>query len=854
MPTFDASKAQWITKEVEFTREKVEVRARNTEKSAWRRKLNLRKTKAVAGLPGAIPGKLTWNGEHDIKFGWKGILPVPANGIGLHARADNGTYLICDTKQCAHGVAAAVSRKRYEDLKNEIVSDFGLQWYREDYIYGQFYRAQNGHTFVRLLPEPVDKFDASVIELLKARRMLASLPFIFDAMEILAERRNATDIAAVAALAVGAERKRERLLCGWRHAAAVARSNLNNMVSDIPGVKDIEKEFAPGGKADYKTIQSVLEKVKPDKGEKWSVDGVHKAAALVARAFYAVQGHCKRTFKDGYLAMIGIQCSTTKAKVGSGDVELYKWPVDTEGRGFFKDYLDAYMACRQMSDRSAKNGSVYIGKLAAMLARAVSDFEVIELFALNLAYSAFDLGFTVELKQEVERTVIPDMPSLKGQWKLVERVAQPMDDPDYPGFVVSVYCREANGQKDFILAAKGTSSEDAAGTPLEKRTRDQADKAARVSTGVEADADPAGIAYHAVKKYFKRVLLKRLNELGATPQSKFIVTGHSLGGALTERLHLKVYEAGFKNVWSVAFSPPALDARTISKALYKDEQMGPAAFEKMTAIGGTWDAVTKGGGTGACIPLRVLAIRPWAPGTFTPVPYSVAGESIGDQRFLQHGVMFVHECKFAGWAIKQTRSFANDVVVEDTDDTYMVFDYCRDVTGWFYEATRSPWGIEFALPPEEAEKNTRKEFAAKPSTDRARNETGSIAKYIKQVMVLSDSEAVKEEARKQIEADLAKAGIPHEIGVRFFWVKGAEDIAKKLKDGSSWATGVILNPGGNSKADEIKKAYDEIKGKLPIAEVQLGDVADKVADHRVVNKGATGYSDAFVWMATVMSV
>ncbi|MGZ6142845.1 MAG: hypothetical protein ACXWLM_05880 [Myxococcales bacterium] len=862
MPTFAADKAEWIRKEVAFSREKIEVRARESEKSAWRRKLNLRKTKAVAGLPAAIPGRLNWGngGEHSILFGWKAILPLPSNGIGLHARDDKGVYLICSTPQCPHGVAAAVTRKKYDDLKKEIETDFGIKDYDGKYIYGQFYRADNGHTFVRLLPNSVDSFDPAAIELLKARRMLVSLPFIFDAMDVLADRLAARDIASLASLAVGAERKRARLVTGWRHAAAVSRAVGGLWLDEkLPGWKDLDKELAKGDKADLKAVAAALEKLVPDKDGKWTVEGVKKAAAVVARAFYALQAIVRRALGDGYLAVFGITLKVSKpatTQPGLLEEEDYRFPVDAEGRAFFKTYMDEMMACRQLTSRPDKNRHRFIGTLAAMIARSATDLEVLELFGLSLAYIAWEPGFQVEVKNDLERAVMTDLPSLKGAWTMVDRVAQPQDDPDYPGFVVSIYRREKDGARDFILVPKGTSLEDGKKAKDSERTRDQADKLERVSTGVEADGDPAGVAYHATKKYFKRVLLKKLrDDYGATPDSNIIVAGHSLGGALTERIHLKMYEFGFKKIWSVAFSPPALDARTISKALFKDEQMGPAAFERLTAIGGTWDVVTKGGDTGACIPLRILGIRPWAPGTFTPVPYSVAGNSTGDQRFLQHGVLYQHECKFAGWRLVQHRrtnaGALRDRVEEQTDDSYMVYDYCKDVTAGVFELSRTPWGMEHMLTADDSEKAIRKEFTVAPASDKERAKTGSVAKYVKEVMVLSDGEAVKEDDRKTLEQHLVEAGKRFEIGVRVIFEKGADDLAKKLKD-SIWATGCILNPGKNGKDEKLKKAIEELK--IPLAEVQLGEAPDAVTQHRVVNKGLAGYDDALTWMATVMSV
>ena len=247
MPTFDASKAKWLEKKVVYTREKLEVRARNSEKSSWRRALNVRSTQTVSGLPTAIPGQMKWaKDEHRIVFGWKSILPVPSGGIGLHARDEKGVYLICTDKVCRHvGANGAVSRKSFNDLMAEIKKDFGLVRYGEDFIYGQFYRNEGGtHTFVRLLPDKVDSFDHSVIELLRARRLLQSLPFVFGALEVLA-------LNLQGKIDADRDKARARLLNGWRHCHAISRAVGQALVYDdsLPGWKGIKEQLEKGDKA-----------------------------------------------------------------------------------------------------------------------------------------------------------------------------------------------------------------------------------------------------------------------------------------------------------------------------------------------------------------------------------------------------------------------------------------------------------------------------------------------------------------------------------------------------------------------------------------------------------------------------
>jgi len=348
------------------------------------------------------------------------------------------------------------------------------------------------------------------------------------------------------------------------------------------------------------------------------------------------------------------------------------------------------------------------------------------------------------------------------------------------------------------------------------------------------------------------VLLEKMKAAGLAADSKIIVTGHSLGGALTERLHLKLYEAGFKSIWSMAFSPPALDARTISKALYTDDQMGPAAFDRLAASGGTWDVVTKGGDTGACIPMRILCVRPWEPGAFTPVPYSVCGDNTPDKYFLQHGTMFQHECKTSGWKIFQKRK-TGDVVHEDTDESYNVYGYCRDVTVGLMESTRNPWSMEHMLTADDQEKAVRKEFGAKIGSDADRANKGSMAKYVKQVLVLNDVEQPEfksEENRLALDGHLVEHGKKNETAVRIYYVKGEDELAKKLRD-ATWATGCILNPGAHHKSEKLRDLIKELKFKVvEVHTAQVDAAADKIAAAAAqrMAKGIFGYADAMEWL------
>src|SRR5207248_1947504 len=191
-----------------------------------------------------------------------------------------------------------------------------------------------------------------------------------------------------------------------------------------------------GDKADLENVAGRLTDLAPDKGEDWSTEGARKAAALLARTFFTLQGVCLRTRGPMYLAGLGIQLLKDKEK------EDYRLPVLPEGRAEFKNYLDRLMAVRQLNDNGKKNGHVmYADALAAQLKKAVTDLEVLEIFGMNLAYVAWDKGYKVKIEHETEKTIWPDLPSLVGEWEMVERIAQPQDDPDYPGFVVAVWKR-----------------------------------------------------------------------------------------------------------------------------------------------------------------------------------------------------------------------------------------------------------------------------------------------------------------------------------------------------------------------------------------------------------------------------
>src|SRR5260370_31907645 len=86
---------EWLTKEVSFAREKLEVRARSSEKSGWRRAFDIRSTKSVEGLPATIPGDMVWaQKQYRIGFGWKAILPIPSAAIGLHPPDEKRHYLL----------------------------------------------------------------------------------------------------------------------------------------------------------------------------------------------------------------------------------------------------------------------------------------------------------------------------------------------------------------------------------------------------------------------------------------------------------------------------------------------------------------------------------------------------------------------------------------------------------------------------------------------------------------------------------------------------------------------------------------------------------------------------------------
>ena len=822
----------WLAKEVSFLREKVEVRARNSEKSGWRKALNIRSTQQVSGLPGSIPGDIVWEKKQfRVGYSWKSILPIPASGVSLHPRDDRSVFLLCgQPSDCTHGAAAL--KMKFSNLAEEIKGSFGLKTgYSEDFIYGQFYKTDDGaHTFVRLLPGKVEALDPAVLDLLRARQILRCLPFVFQGLDILAD-------LLVGKVHGPKDKVRARYVNAWRHALAMGRACEEFWADDaIPGWQGVHTELARNAKLDPAALSQKLAALVPDKDGKWTVQGVKKAAAVVARAFFGVQGICLRIWGADYLGQLGITLHQ------SGKDEEYRFAVDEAGRARFKNYLDKCMAVRQRDSGAAKNGDqAFKDALAGMLKEAVTDIEVLEIAGMNLAYMAFEPGFSFEVPGEMEKTLHSDMPDLKGTWALKHRFAQPANDPDYPGFVVSIYQRGS----DFWIVPKGTSGDDG-NAKLDVRTRDQADKKNGVSTGVEADGDPSGCAYHAVKK-FKKPFLAKLKELGASPASKVIVTGHSLGGALTERLHLKLYEAGYKDTFSLAFSPPGLDARSISKALFRDEALGPVAFDRIAASGGTWDGVTMGGATGSCIPLRISCIRPWAPGTFTPVPFSVVGDNTADQRFLQHGTMFQHEARYAGFALMQTRQ-AGDRVKEDCDSSYEVYDYCKDVTKSLANAAAKPALLELIMKPDHAEHATRVGFSKAPATDAEREQHGPVGNFEKLVLLLVQEDTVPASQRKELEAQVRAVARKSNLGVNFQYVS-AGDLQKKLHD-ATWAKGCIINVGAHQK--ELFDALHE--GKIPLVQVHpagwtlTGQGANE--PHHVSGDGLAPYSQAMEWLAT----
>src|ERR1041384_1152434 len=319
MPTF--SLPGWIGKEVAFVREKLQVRARSTEKTGWRRTFNIRSTQAVEGLPTNIPGAMKWSDKpFNILFGWKAILPIPSAGLGLHPRDEKGVYLICDQKECKHG-AGSVTRLKFNELSRIIEKDFGLQTgYSEDYIYGQFYRADDGaHTFVRLLPTKVEVFDPAVLDLLRARRMLASLPFLFAGMDVMADLMIGKVHGPVAKV-------RARYMNAWRHALAMNRA-CEEFAADDALYKDAKTELAKGDKADPAKVSAALAKIVPDKDGKWTATGVRKAASAVARAFFALQGILIKKNGALWLGQLGIEMRV------DGTYEEYPFPGDTQGRG-----------------------------------------------------------------------------------------------------------------------------------------------------------------------------------------------------------------------------------------------------------------------------------------------------------------------------------------------------------------------------------------------------------------------------------------------------------------------------------------------------------------------------------------
>src|SRR5205823_1586978 len=144
----------------------------------------------------------------------------------------------------------------------------------------------------------------------------------------------------------------------------------------------------------------------------------------------------------------------------------------------------------------------------------------------------------------------------------------------------------------------------------------------------------------------------------------------------------------------------------------------------------------------------------------------------------------------SGWKIFQKRK-TGDVVHEDTDESYNVYSYCRDVTVGFMESTRNPWSMEHMLSADAQEKAIRQQFGEKIASDADRSEKGSMAKYVKQVLVLNEidqPEFKHEENRLALDGHLVDHGKKVEAAVRIYYVKGEDELAKKLRD-ATWATG-----------------------------------------------------------------
>jgi 3-dehydroquinate dehydratase len=234
------------------------------------------------------------------------------------------------------------------------------------------------------------------------------------------------------------------------------------------------------------------------------------------------------------------------------------------------------------------------------------------------------------------------------------------------------------------------------------------------------------------------------------------------------------------------------------------------------------------------------------------VPYSVCGDLPPDQYFLQHGTMFQHENKVAGWRLLQKRK-TGDVVREDEDDSYNIYSYCRDVTVGLMEYTRTPWSMEKMMSADAEEKKVRQKFGKKVGTDAAREEKGSFAKYVKQVIVVNQAEVPefkKEENRLALEGHLEEQGKEYDTGVRFFYLKGEDDLIKKLKD-ATWASGCILNPGPHHASEKLRDAIKELKFKVVEVHTAAVDAAaDKVKDAAAqrMNKGIFGYGEALEWL------
>jgi hypothetical protein len=228
----------------------------------------------------------------------------------------------------------------------------------------------------------------------------------------------------------------------------------------------------------------------------------------------------------------------------------------------------------------------------------------------------------------------------------------------------------------------------------------------------------------------------------------------------------------------------------------------------------------------------------------------VAGENALDQRILQHGTMFQHECRYAGFALVQERK-KGDRVEEDSGKSYVVYDYCKDVTGAIYEATRVPWAMELLMSPDKTEHATRVEFSKAPATDAQRDKQGSVGRSQKIVLVLGDEKALHSRDRKAMEEQVAAAAKKANAGAKVMFVSGPKELEKTLRD-ASWAKGCILSLGPHEKDTQLQSAVRELK--FPVVEVhgaswkQTGLGANE--PHHIAGDGLSVYTQAMDWLST----